>query len=205
MIFTIIIAIVIFLFAYVLFTPISFEIYNNGSAGEKPKARIRIFPFPFIVLSSDAKSGKKAVLTKEPKIKPKRTNKGNLIGYLLSNWDLLEIIIINFFRLLIGLIKCPDRYFFNIDLYGGLSQPHLTGQLYGALCAITPILPESANIRYYPDFSDESIRADFRINITIHLAAILSEIIKFLCRLPVMRIAKLVWMYRKDGNYAYQN
>jgi hypothetical protein len=203
MTFAILIAIVFILFAYLLFTPISFEILKTASAGDKPKARIRIFPF--MVVSSDTKSEKKAVLSKELKVKPKQTNKGNLIWYLLSDWDLLEIIIINFIRLLVGLIKSPDRYNFSLDLYGGLSQPHLTGQLFGALCSISPILSESVNIRYHPDFSEESIRAGFSINIRIHLAAILSEIIKFLFRLPVMRITKLVWMYRKDNNYAYQN
>jgi hypothetical protein len=205
MTFAIIIAIVLFLISYMLFTPISFELYKTSSVGEKPKARIRIFPFPFINLSTGIKSKKKTVSAKKPQVKPKRTNRSGLIWYLLSDWYLLEIIVIDFIRLLIGLFKCPDRYFFNIDLCGGLSQPHHTGQLYGVICAITPALPESINIRYQPDFSDESIRAGFSINITIRLAAILLEFIKFLFRLPGARIIKIAWNYRKDSNYAYQN
>jgi hypothetical protein len=205
MTFIIIIAIVIFLFVSLLFVPITFEIYQTGSTGEKPKARIRIFPFHFINLNTGVKSDKKVLSSIEPKIRHKEANSGNILRYLLSDWDLLEVIVVNSIRLLIGLINCPDRYFFRMNLYGGLSQPHLTGQLYGMICAITPALPESINIIYQPDFSEESIRTDFNLNIKIHMAAILSEIIKFLFRLPAIRIIKLVWTYRKDSNYAYQN
>jgi hypothetical protein len=195
-------AIFIAIAGYILYAPISFETRGSSQATQKPISRIRIFPFfRFTLKSGNVSEPKKP---KPGKIKSDKPKNNGLFKHLLSDWDILLSLIFNSLRLISGLFRSPDKVVFDIELSGGFEQPHLTGEIFGIICAVKPVLPNFIKIDYQPDFSGESsIIINYDISLTIHLAAIFGELCKFIFRLPISSILRNIWNYRKESQYAY--
>lgn len=191
------------LILYLLFSPITFEVKNGKGQGGGPLLRARIFPFGFVEFGGKVKPSKRE---KIPVSKPKTIKKNiDLFLYILADTQLLKKVIIEVIRFGYRILKVPGKYSVRLSLAGGLAEPHLTGQLFGVICAIESVLPDSVDIRYDPDFTHDTIKAEFQIEIKICLATAIFELIRFILNLPLIRIAKFIWGYRKESQYAYQN
>lgn len=204
MIASVIITLVIF-FLYALFTPITIEASNISSGEKKTVIRFKIFPFDFVVPSGRAKTGKRKGEIKSAQKSEKTGKKSGLFSYIFFDLELTRQIAVEMIRFCYRLIRCPYKYYLQLSLRGGFTEPHLTGQLYGIICAVGPILPESIRISYAPDFIDDSIRATYHFGLKFYLAAVFIELFRLLFRLPLIRIVRKIWEYRKENQYAYQN
>jgi len=201
---SVIIILVVF-FLYVLFTPITIEA-NNVSDGEKKAVfRIKIFPFGFVFPIGRAKTGKRKGGIKSAQKSVKTAKKSGLLSYLFFDLELTRQIAIEIIHFCVRLIRHPYKYYLRLSLRGGLKEPHLTGQLYGAICAASPILPESMRVSYEPDFIEDSIRANYHVGFKFYLAAVFFELFRMIFRLPLIKIIRMIWEYRKENQYAYQN
>jgi hypothetical protein len=205
-----ILVIIVFVIAlsaiYPMFAPISISVSFDSEKGSTPKVALRLYPFAPIRFGGKTKSWRFSKPQGESnKIIERSSKKLNLFLFLLSDIDLIKTMANEIIRFVIRLVKCPDRYALDLSLQGGFDQPHLTGQIYGAVCAIRPILPESIRVNYDPDYSDDQLKVRLYLVMTIHFAAIVKEFVLFIFRLPVLRIIKAAWRYRKENQYAYQN
>jgi hypothetical protein len=199
------IIILVIFFLYALFTPITIEASNVPAGEKKTVIRIKIFPFGFVVPNSRTKIGKRKRGIKSARKSGKTVKKSGLLSYIFFNLELTRHIAVELIHFCNSLIRCPHKYYLQLSLSGGLKEPHLTGQLYGIICAASPILPESIRISYDPDFIDDSIRANYRIGLKFYLAAVFFELFRILFRLPLIKIIGMIWEYRKENQYAYQN
>lgn len=197
--------ILIIILFYILITPITFEATNVSNGKKKAIVRIKIFPFGFMVLNGKAKTIEKKGSSKPVQKSLKSKKSRGLFSSLFSDLELIKKISIEMIRFGHRLISCPYKYYLELSLKGGLEEPHLTGQLYGVICAVSPILPESIRINYDPDFIDESIRAEYHVGVKFYLAAMFYELLRMFLRLPLIKIVKMIWEYRKENQHAYQN
>lgn len=88
---------------------------------------------------------------------------------------------------------------FNITLFGGFTEPHLTGYLYGSLCAIQPMLRKSIDVCYQPDFEGRSFGGEVRGRLTVHIYSVLRETLVFLWGLPKMKLLKTYFKLKKEA------
>lgn len=190
---------------YVLFTPIAFEAGNELGGEQITIIRFKIFPFGFIRLGGREKAEKKKGDDKPAKKTGKKSKNGGLFSYLFTDFEMIKQIATELIRFCFRILGCPYEHHFRLSLTGGLKEPHLTGQLFGAICAVNPILPKSIRLEFEPDFADEILRANYQIGLKFYLAAVFYELFRLLFRLPLIKIAKMIWSRRKGNHYAYQN
>ncbi|GEM_PF-2887666 len=197
--------IILVVLLYILFTPITIEVGNDIDAEKKTLFRIRIFPFGFFYWNGKRKAQRIKSFKRAAAGKPKKNISKALFEFLFLDWTIIEKITIDIIWFCCRLIRCfHDKYVY-LSLTGGLREPHLTGQMYSVICAIYPILPESIRLTFKPDFSDDSIHARYHIEFTFFLSAVLIELFRLLFRLPLIKMAKMIWKFRKENQHAYQN
>jgi hypothetical protein len=193
---TIILTIVILLFAYILLVPITINF--DLRIAEKVSAESAIKAFPFRYRFSGGKLKKKArkpILLKTPIKKPSQKMKRKRDFSKLNTLDIALILETagEAFRFVGRLIKAPE-YYVKAELSGGVAAPDTTGEIYGAYQALRPILPSSITVSYNPDFTAEKFRGTVRCGLATRIITILKEILLFIFRLPIIKLIKL---YRK--------
>lgn len=197
LILAIIIGLIIAAIAYILLSPISIYICYDFDKKNLTSAGISIYPFAYKFRvgqkkETPAKTKKfKAVAPEKKRLKKRGLN---FMLLIINEFDLIMAVLANLFKLLIGLVKSPHRYFAHINLGGGLGTPDLTGQLYGGLEMIKSVLGNSVLIKYRPDFLAESLTGQATVSLAVRLGNILKELLIFIWRLPKLRLIKI---YRK--------
>lgn len=204
----ILMALVILLFSYLLFMPISISLdiyrYEQTSA----VSAIGMFPFKLTVLPRKKKPPKAEKKKPRPaKPKPKPAKAGGKFQFEIArvsaeDLDTLFDVLGVSLRFLGRLLKTPERGSVRVYLLGGAPQPDLTGQLYGAVQAIAPVLPQSVSILYYPDFVAGKFTGNFSLRMAVRIFTIVKETMIFVFELPILRIIRLYRKYRKGGRDA---
>ena len=160
MILAIIVGLIAAAMAYLLLSPISIYICYDFDKKNLTSAGIGIYPFAYkfkIGPKKETHAKPKKLKPAKPKIKQPKKRGFNFMLLITNEFDLIKEVLVSTFALLIGLAKSPHRYFAHINLGGGLGTPDLTGQLYGGLEMIKPVLGNSISIEYRPDFLAESL------------------------------------------------
>lgn len=191
MLILLIILIVIFLAgAYLLLVPIT--VYVNIQIDNETTTITGIKVFPFEHRFSPGKP--KAPSEKKPK-RPKA--KFDISKFSREDISTLLSVMSNVRRFIGRLIKAPDQYYLHAALAGGLSAPDITGEFFGAVQSVRPILPRAITISYNPDFLAEKINGKVNCGIVFRFFRILLEFIYFIFKLPLIKLFKLYRKYKK--------
>jgi len=197
MILAIIVGLIAAAMAYLLLSPISIYICYDFDKKNLTSAGISIYPFAYkfkVGAKTETQAKPKKLKSVKLKIKQPKKRGPNFMLLLFNEFDLIKEVLADVFALLIRLVKSPHRYFAYINLGGGLGTPDLTGQLYGGLEMIKPVLGNSVSIKYRPDFLAESLTGQATLGLAVRLGNILKELLIFVWRLPKLRLIKI---YRK--------
>ena len=198
----IILAVAALVAAYVLFMPIT--VYANFQIDNMTTTISGIKVFPFEYRFEPGKPGisvkKIPKIKKQKPLKPEKP-KAKLEYSKFTRDDLNTILNVfsNVIRLIGRLIKAPDQYFLHAALAGGLSEPDLTGQFFGAVQSIRPVLPNSVTISYNPDFLAEKINGKVNCGVVFRIFRLLLEIVIFILRLPLIKLYKLYKKSKRGG------
>lgn len=191
---------------YILFSPIAIYFALNFDGGFSGFAGVRLFPFAhkFFI-----ETKRKPVRTKGMEIKLKKlgTEKGRktfrklfeVFHISLDEWEILPKIFINLLRLFRGILKSPDQYYLKISMAGGLGPPDLTGQLYGTILSVRPVLGRSVSLDYRPDYLTDNLSGEVVAGAIVRAYRLLSEMIIFVWRLPKIRIIRIYHRLKKGG------
>jgi hypothetical protein len=182
---TILIALFLILL-YVLMTPFIFTLrYETG--GNQAITRVQFFPFDF-----RSKHGKKK--------KPGSGMKFQIPGKLLRDeFDTVSAVVFQLIDLCGRVLKSTDRYYLNILLKGGLGSPDLTGEAYGAIESVKPILGQSVAIEYQPDFMAESVQGTIVASLRVRTIHVLKDVLRCVWKLPKLKLIKIMYASRKGG------
>jgi hypothetical protein len=195
----IILGVLLLAILYALFIPISVQF--NLIIEEKTLALLSVRAFPF---KRQLYPGSPQ-LEKEEKSKPsheKKPKKETPVGRkkkfdltLLTRSDIRILLRVagEAFKLMGRLFKAPD-YYLVANLAGGVEEPDITGQIYGAYHAIRPNLPAAVKINYAPDYLAGRVNGNISCGIVVTVFGIIKEIVIFIFRLPKIKLIKL---YRK--------
>ena len=191
---------------YILFSPIAIYFALNFDDGFSGFAGVRLFPFAHKFLKE---TKRKPVRTKGIKIQLKKlgTEQGRktfrkvveVFHISLDEWEILPKITINLLRLFRGILKSPDQYYLKISMAGGLGPPDLTGQLYGTVLSVRPVLGRSVSLDYRPDYLADNLSGEVVAGATVRAYRLLSEMIIFAWRLPKIRMIRIYHRLKKGG------
>jgi len=187
---------------YLLLTPVILSLSLN-TEGKRSTGRIKLFPFEYKFSSDKEKKAiKKKKAVKEKAIKKKKKAGGKKIPIwqaLLDEYDTAVAVVVDSFGFVGRLLKSAERYTLDVSLKGGLGSPDLTGQLYGIMESVKPVLSKSVRIAYQPDFLSESISINGNVTAScrIRIYDILKEVLIFIRELPKLKIIKIVRRLKK--------
>jgi hypothetical protein len=203
---TALILIVLLTLGYVLFSPIAIYFAFNFDDGFTSFAGVRLFPFAYKFLREKKR---KPARTRRMEIRLKKPGTGQgrktfrkvvkVFHVSVDELEILQEITINLLKLLRGILKSPDQYYLNISMAGGLGPPDLTGQLYGAVLSVQPILGSSVSLTYRPDYLTENMSGEVVAGAIVRSYKLLSEMIIFAWRLPKIRIMRMYHRLKKGG------
>ena len=187
---------------YFLLIPVSLSLSYN-TEGKRSIGRIKFFPFVYrFAFDKEKREAKKKKAVKDKIIKKKQKvgkKKIPVWQVLLYEYDTTIAVTVDFFRFAGRLLKSTERYTLDVSLKGGMGSPDLTGQLFGVLQSVEPMLGKSVRIAYQPDFLSESINV--KVNVTagvrIRTYNILKEVLIFAWELPKLKIIKIVRRLKK--------
>jgi uncharacterized membrane protein (DUF485 family) len=198
----IILIIIILASIYLLFMPITVNVNIQIDNEITIIWGINVFPFEHRFSPGEPRIPRE----KKPKIEKPRPpkpegQKPKFEALKFSRDDMRTIlrVISNVVRLAGRLLKAPDQYYLHAALAGGLSAPDLTGEFFGAVQSVGPILPRAITISYKPDFFAEKINGKVSCGIVFRIFRIILEIIYFIFRLPLIKLFKLYRKYKKGG------
>lgn len=191
---------------YILFSPIAIYFALNFDDGFSGFAGIRLFPSGHKFFKE---TKRKPVKTKgvEIQLKKHHTEQGRktlrklveVFHISLDEWEILPKITINLLRLFRGILKSPDQYYLKISMAGGLGPPDLTGQLYGTVLSVRPVLGRSVSLDYRPDYLADNLSGEVVAGATVRAYRLLSAVIIFAWRLPKIRIIRIYHRLKKGG------
>ena len=187
---------------YLLCVPVYFEIGYDIEHREIESCFFRLYPFSYRLrprIGSNKKSAKKKDQNKQ-KTKRKKRFRLNYMQLIKDDFKTLRQIAVNAMKFIRGIVISPD-YYVNISLTGGLSEPHITGWLYGGVCAIHPMLGKSIRLFYAPDFTRESLSGRITGRLAVRLYSIMREMLIFFWRLPKLRLLQIYFKSKKGGPY----
>ncbi len=183
---------------YLLFVPVYFQIGYNIEKRSFETGFIRMYPFTYRIGRKGKRS--KAWFRRGDQKGKKEKNKiaatihfFRLLQNELGTWRHVGLNAVSLIRRIIVSSDCR----FNITLFGGFTEPHLTGYLYGSLCAIQPMLRKSIDVCYQPDFEGRSF--EVRGRLTVHIYSVLRETLVFLWGLPKMKLLKTYFKLKKEA------
>jgi hypothetical protein len=184
---------------YLLFVPVYFQIGYNIEKRAVETGFIKMYPFTYRI-GRNPKRSKTLFRHGVQKGKKEKNKIAAMIHFFrllqneLETWRHVGLNAVRFIRRIIVSSDCR----FNISLFGGFTEPHLTGYLYGSLCAIQPALHKSIDICYQPNFEGESFGGEVRGRLTVHIYSILRETLVFLWGLPKMKLLKTYFKQKKE-------
>jgi len=187
---------------YFLLIPVSLSLSYN-TEGKRSIGRIKLFPFVYrFAFDKEKREAKKKKAVKDKIIKKKQKvgkKKIPVWQVLLYEYDTTIAVTVDFFRFAGRLLKSTERYTLDVSLKGGLGSPDLTGQLFGVLQSVEPMLGKSVRIAYQPDFLSESInvKGNVTAGVRIRTYNILKEVLIFIWELPKLKIIKIVRRLKK--------
>ena len=198
--------IIILLLGYILASPISIYFSFTFGDGFSGSASVKLFPFEHRFFRSTTR---KAARTKGVEIEHKksRVEKGRdalnsaveIFHIVVDELELLQNITINLLRLLRGILRSPDRYYLKISMAGGLGPPDLTGQLYGTILSVQPVLGSSFSLTYRPNYLAEEMSGQVVAGTVVRAYRLVSELLIFAWRLPKIRTIRLYQQLKKGG------
>jgi len=185
---------------YLLFIPVYFQIEYNIEKRSFETGSIKMYPFTY---RFGRKPKRSKTLFRHGVQKGKKEKKKTaatirffrLLQNELGTWRHVGLNAVSFIRRIIVSSDCR----FNISLFGGFTEPHLTGYLYGSFCAIQPALHKSIDVCYQPDFEGESFGGEVRGSLTVHIYSILRETLIFLWGLPKMKLLKTYFKLKRNN------
>ena len=77
--------------------------------------------------------------------------------------------------------------------------PDLTGQLFGTVLSLQPVLGSSVSLAYRPDYLDDRMSGEVVAGATVRVYRLLSELLIFAWRLPKIRLLRLYQQLQKGG------
>lgn len=187
---------------YFLLIPVSLSLSYN-TEGKRSIGRIKFFPFVYrFAFDKEKREAKKKKAVKDKIIKKKQKvgkKKIPVWQVLLYEYDTTIAVTVDFFRFAGRLLKSTERYTLDVSLKGGMGSPDLTGQLFGVLQSVEPMLGKSVRIAYQPDFLSESInvKGNVTAGVRIRTYNILKEVLIFAWELPKLKIIKIVRRLKK--------
>ncbi len=187
---------------YFLLTPVSLSLSYN-TEGKRSIGRIKLFPFVYrFRFDKEKRETKKRKAVKDKIIKKKQKvgkKKIPVWQALLDEYDTTIAVTVVFFRFAGRLLKSTERHTLDVSLKGGLGSPDLTGQLFGVLRSVEPMLGKSIRIAYQPDFLSESINVNGNVTAGVRIRTynILKEVLIFIWELPKLKIIKIVRKLKK--------
>jgi len=187
---------------YLLCVPVYFEIGYNIEQRELESAFIKLYPFTYRIkpkIGPDKRSARQSD-QEEQKTKRKKRLRVNCVQLIRDELGTLKQVAFNSVKFIRGILISPD-YYLNVNLTGGLTEPHITGWFYGSVCAIQPMLGKSIRLFYTPDFTKESLNGKVRGRMAMPLYSIIREVLIFLWRLPKLRLLRIYFKSRKGGKY----
>jgi hypothetical protein len=117
----------------------------------------------------------------------------------VDEWETLEKITVNLLKLFRGILGSLDQYCLKISMAGGLGPPDLTGQLYGTILSVQPLLGSSVSLTYRPDYLDDKMNGEVVAGATVRAYRLLREMLIFAWRLPKIRTLRLYRQLKKGG------
>jgi hypothetical protein len=206
-VFLIILAILLLVFSYLLFSPIELRISVIIDEAVSAVSAISIYPFRYRLFPRPQKSDKtrkpeRAGEKEAPKPKEKPGRRGQLDFSAFDFSDVRRGLVITrkMLTTVRRLAKSPE-YFLAADLKGGTEEPDLTGMIYGAYHAIRPNLPGSVRIRYAPDYVIGRITGDISFGMKVAAFIIIQQLAISIIRMPIIEIVKLYRKARKGGKH----
>ncbi len=181
---------------YLLITPIILSLKYNTS-DKQSIAQIKLFPFKYkFVLKKDKKKpGVKKIFGFKRLKKP--VKKFPFWKFLTEEYETAASIIVDLFHFVRRACKSPDRYYIDVSLKGGLGPPDLTGQLFGAVESLKPMLGESIALKYQPDYLSDTIQGDILAGVKLRFYKLLKEMLIFIWKLPKLKLIKIIRQFRK--------
>ena len=185
---------------YILFSPITIYFALHFDDGFSGFARVRLFPFAYKFFKE---TKRKPLRTKgvEAKLKKFRTdrNVAEVFHIALDELEIIQKVINNLVKLFRGILKSPDQYYLKISMAGGLGPPDLTGQLYGTILSVRPVLSRSVSLDYRPDYLADNLSGEVVAGAIVRAYRLLSEMIIFAWRLPKIKIIRIYHRLKKGG------
>ncbi|MCD6161502.1 MAG: hypothetical protein J7K40_03695 [candidate division Zixibacteria bacterium] len=203
----IIIGIVIFLFIiclYLLFNPLilSFNFIIRDTFSGAVAVRFAPFEYKYVFSKKKTETKKeiKEIAQREKTAKPiKRRKKISYLQIAINEFEIIKHVLLEVCKFIGRLLKFPDRYFLNISVQGSLGSPDMTGEAYGVIESIKPMLGESVSIAYQPDFLSGSLSASIIAGMETRVSCLIKEMLIFTWKLPKLGIIRIIRKLRKGG------
>ena len=187
---------------YLLCVPVYFEIGYDIEQRELESCSFKLYPFSYRIkpkIVPDKRSARQSD-QEEQKAKKKKRFRVNYVQLLRDELGTLRQVALNSAKFIRGIVISPD-YYFNVNLTGGFTEPHITGWFYGGVCGIQPMLGKSIRLFYTPDFTKESLNGKITGRLAVRLYSIIREVLIFVWRLPKLRLLRIYLKSRKGGMY----
>jgi len=187
---------------YLLWVPVYFEIGYDIEQKELETCSFKLYPFRYRIkpkIGPDKGSAEQSD-QEEQETKRKKRFRISYVQLIRDELGTLRQVASNSVKFIKGILISPD-YYLDINLTGGLTEPHITGCFYGSVCAIQPMLGKSIRLFYTPDFTGESLNGKVRGRLTVRLYRIIREVLIFTWRLPKLRLLRIYFKSRKGGIY----
>ena len=195
-----IILIIILFFTYLLFMPLSVNLYYAIDEKTLRKSSIKLFPFEYHFKDEKREKEKpKKLKTKKPKVKKPRRKKVNVPNLIQSEYKTFKVVLIDAAKLIVGLIKAPHVEDFSVALNGSFAGPDMTGMLYGGVMAVRSVLPNKGLLTFNPDFQADKLGGYVKAVAAIRLYEIVKQLLLFIWRLPKLHLIKLYFRLKKGG------
>ena len=198
--------IILLTLGYILFSPISIRLGFTFDDGISGFVRVRLFPFEYKFFR-DTK--RKAVRTQAVEIRHKKSrieksrkalySVVEVLHVLVDELETLQKIVLNSMKLFRGISKSIDQYYLKLSMAGGLGPPDLTGQLYGTILSVQPILGSSVSLAYRPDYLADKMSGEVVAGVIVRAYRLLNDMLIFAWRLPKIRIIRLYYQLKKGG------
>jgi len=183
---------------YLLFVPVYLQIGYHIDRNSFVSGVIRLYPFTYRIRLKSGQDIGSGNQSEQKKQKTKKIIKISISHIQMMKYEsvTLKKSAFNAIRFIHRIVITPD-YHLNACLTGGFREPHVTGCFYGGVCAIQPMLGQSVDISYAPDFAEDSLYGKVTASLDVRLYGIIKEMLIFLWRLPKWRLLQIYLESRK--------
>ncbi len=184
----IIFAILVALIMYILLMPLSLNLKFKYDKKTGAAVRVGLFPFRF-QFNIGQPTKPKTVKEKAAKVKAEKVRvPKDKISF--DDIKLLMRVMIQFIQFSLKLVRLP-KYHCRLSIAGGIGAPDITGELYGLVQSVKPILPDSITLNYEPDFVIDGVTGDFECGLVVRPIMIINQFLRFIVELPFIKLYKI--------------